>query len=904
MKISADCIEQDCGSQSDDGKDEKAQGVEIIVKYFPESTNSSHVAAVIFSTEMSWELVKENVLSKCGLTKNDAAVFSYIDDEMDEVMIDSDLEFHEALRVSSVTGNKLQLYVKANYPQRCNTQINSSWLKVSPPQVYQETEAEEFVFLNEKDNPVMLGKTTDDSEEQTPGKLDTSSEPPPWFVSYMNQFQEELTSKITKQVVRKVTKSLAGVRLMTQPECQKESNKSCESDTKHKDSPVHVGIICDSCKKVVQGIRFKCWNCPNYDLCEKCESLPNIHDEDHVFLNIKKPWEFLQLPQDRNKKYFRTKQQLINLVSSVNNSDRYNLHRNLESVARGGGHSKREKKVSKMMKKLEKYRFMDAYFLEDETIPDGTHLQPGTKFTKRWRVQNTGTKPWTADTVLKYCWGTMGLVPSGTKVSVPPLEAGEEGTLAVQFTAPLEPGHYQSHWRLYHHGRGFGHRMWCNIEVDQPIDLELPQKEAEEKHNDSHIAEILSSVEKKRESEPVIKPAVVSHTGTPNNTPFGTHPVTPNQIPSTPIDTPQCSHPGTPSQTPLDEEDSSSILSLCSSESDTEFVVVPMPPCFNLSKPFLTSDMWTSSLAEAEEKSQVSTNKTTNSILHPSESKTESVTNVDDDVSYFLMEDITTSFKTGVENKQQEELLGHRVTSMPDFDNPALNIIENQVSENSNLSQTVPVNITVERTGAGASENQGKLMEDTEDKHDREQLPDKISVAEAKSDVKVLPLGQNPTISSTEKSVQVLPEALVMGALSAAASVYNTARAVFTGTNQSVEHLWTPPSQNWPTQPPAQPLTPMIQLGEMGFFNQALNQKLLQKHSGDLNAVISELVSLEDNEWFQHRHIQQSHPSARRTGSDRRPRRTRIIYNSHVQSLQPNQQSSFQDSFTNQIDFD
>ncbi|XP_076351024.1 uncharacterized protein LOC143247215 isoform X4 [Tachypleus tridentatus] len=898
MKISADCIDQDCGSQSDEGQDEN--GVEIIVKYFPENTNSSHVAAIIFSTEMSWEVVKKNVLSKCGLTEMDAAVFSYIDDEMDEVMIDSDLEFHEALRVSSVTGNKLQLYIKANYSQRCNTEVNSSLLEVSPPKVCQDTE--EFVILNPKDNPVMVGKTNDDSvnvpnakkEEHLPGKLDTSPEPPPWFVLYMNQFQEELTSKITKQVVRKVTKSLAGVRLMTQPESQKESNKSCENDTKHKDSPVHVGIICDSCKKVVQGVRFKCWNCPNYDLCEKCESLPNIHDEDHLFLNIKKPRELFQLPQDRNKKYFRTKQQLLNLVSTTNICDRYNLHRNLESVARGSGQSKREKKVSKMMKKLEKYRFMDAYFLEDETIPDGTRLQPGTKFVKRWRVQNTGTKPWTAGTVLKYCWGTMGLVPSGTKVSVPPLEPGEEGTLAVQFTAPLEPGHYQSHWRLYHHGRGFGHRMWCKIEVDKLNNLEPTQKETQEKRDVSHIADVLSNVEKKRENEPVIKPAVVSHTGTPNNTPFGTHPVTPNQIPSTPIETPQCSHPGTPSQILLDEEESSSIVSLCSSESDTEFVVVPMPPCFNLSKPFLTSDMWTSSFAvEAEEKNQVSTNKTSISIVCPSESKMETVTNEDDHISYFVMEDKTMSLKTGVEDKLQEELLCHHVTSVPDSDDPDINIIKNQVLENTNLSQSVPVNIIVEKVGDTASKNQGEA---TKDKHNQEQQPDTTVAAK----VKVLP----SSTSSTEKSIQVLPEALVTGALSAAACICNTARAVFTGMNESAEQSWTSLPQNWPPQLPAQPLTPMLQLGEMGFFNQELNQQLLHKHGGDLNAVISELINLEDNEWFQHRHVQQSHLSTRRMGPDRRSRRTRVIYNSHNQFLQSNQQSWVQDSSTSQIKFD
>ena len=41
---------------------------------------------------------------------------------------------------------------------------------------------------------------------------------------------------------------------------------------------------------------------------------------------------------------------------------------------------------------------MDAEFIKDQSIPDGTHLQPGTKFVKKWQVRNTGTHPWAEDT--------------------------------------------------------------------------------------------------------------------------------------------------------------------------------------------------------------------------------------------------------------------------------------------------------------------------------------------------------------------------------------------------------------------------------------------------------------------------------------------------------------------------
>ncbi len=47
---------------------------------------------------------------------------------------------------------------------------------------------------------------------------------------------------------------------------------------------------------------------------------------------------------------------------------------------------------------------MDAEFVEDVTFPDGSHVQPGTKFVKRWLLMNTGTHAWSASTkVMSIC---------------------------------------------------------------------------------------------------------------------------------------------------------------------------------------------------------------------------------------------------------------------------------------------------------------------------------------------------------------------------------------------------------------------------------------------------------------------------------------------------------------------
>uniref|UniRef100_A0A3B5A9W6 NBR1 autophagy cargo receptor b n=1 Tax=Stegastes partitus TaxID=144197 RepID=A0A3B5A9W6_9TELE len=110
---------------------------------------------------------------------------------------------------------------------------------------------------------------------------------------------------------------------------------------------------------------------------------------------------------------------------------------------------------------------MMATFL-DENLPDGTRLRPATKFIKYWKMRNTGTISWGADTKLKFMWGNLA-VGSGDRwreVSVPFLQPGQIGIVSVALCAPVVEGSYTSHWRLAHAGEQFGPRVWCSIMVD------------------------------------------------------------------------------------------------------------------------------------------------------------------------------------------------------------------------------------------------------------------------------------------------------------------------------------------------------------------------------------------------------------------------------------------------------
>lgn len=52
---------------------------------------------------------------------------------------------------------------------------------------------------------------------------------------------------------------------------------------------VHANVTCDGCNCAIRGYRYKCIECPDYDLCFSCE-MKKIHG-DHMMLRIVKPLE-------------------------------------------------------------------------------------------------------------------------------------------------------------------------------------------------------------------------------------------------------------------------------------------------------------------------------------------------------------------------------------------------------------------------------------------------------------------------------------------------------------------------------------------------------------------------------------------------------------------------------------
>ena len=60
---------------------------------------------------------------------------------------------------------------------------------------------------------------------------------------------------------------------------------------------VHRGVSCNSCNAhPIRGVRYRCANCVDYDLCEACETL-QMHPRTHIFYKIRVPAPYLGNPR-------------------------------------------------------------------------------------------------------------------------------------------------------------------------------------------------------------------------------------------------------------------------------------------------------------------------------------------------------------------------------------------------------------------------------------------------------------------------------------------------------------------------------------------------------------------------------------------------------------------------------
>jgi len=106
----------------------------------------------------------------------------------------------------------------------------------------------------------------------------------------------------------------------------------------------------------------------------------------------------------------------------------------------------------------------NSAYVADVTIPDGTTIKAGEKFTKTWKIYNSGSCAWTTSYKIAFDSGeAMGGATTVLSAAVP---AGQQADISVQLTAPNTNGTFRGNWRMQNaSGVGFGNVVYVEIKV-------------------------------------------------------------------------------------------------------------------------------------------------------------------------------------------------------------------------------------------------------------------------------------------------------------------------------------------------------------------------------------------------------------------------------------------------------
>ncbi|XP_075702937.1 next to BRCA1 gene 1 protein isoform X2 [Rhinoderma darwinii] len=444
----------------------------------------------------------------------------YIDEDNEEVSVNSQGEYEEALKIAVNQGGILRMNVYEKQQQPSQTVRNRQLMEASEcgsiredrmPMMHQclvarsaapESQTEEISTVAREELCQIDGGGSlqaawfinyiQTEQPNTTTDIVCPQAPPDWFTSYMDRFKEQ----IVHETVEKVTQIMRD-RLSQSQDWMSDSSSS-SAPTQEPERETSMGslydwlLACTNCKKRIVGIRYQCSTCSSFSICEQCEVEGCDHDPNHLFLKMRRPvepcveehhpppsfsMEEVRFQKHMHKTFLKAEKQRLRAEKRQRKAEvkelekQLKLHRRIHrwhslDSPQPLPDSPQSPLVIPMEPCSQFIPTFSAVFV-DENLPDGTHLQPGTRFIKHWRMKNTGNVKWNLDTKLKFMWGNLTLSSSCRKEApVPSLLPGQMGVLSVEFVAPALEGTYTSHWRLAHKGEQFGPRIWCSIIVD------------------------------------------------------------------------------------------------------------------------------------------------------------------------------------------------------------------------------------------------------------------------------------------------------------------------------------------------------------------------------------------------------------------------------------------------------
>ncbi|TKA78763.1 hypothetical protein B0A55_04118 [Friedmanniomyces simplex] len=279
----------------------------------------------------------------------------------------------------------------------------------------------------------------------------------------------------------------------------------------------HSGIYCDgplcsgkAAQSYITGVRYKCAVCHDTDFCAACEAIPaNHHNRTHPLIKFKMPVRNVSIttenedvrgnvrmmgdrraePAQKSAATETTPVQQANAATQVQTMAEIKpteIKQEIKEEAQPIPVIKSEEPKSPLAEMPVLTSKLNAHFVQD-SIADGTVMQPGARFTQIWTIKNPGPFAWPSGCSVRYVGGDNMLnVDNGHPAPVSDIadatesnvvgrevQVGEEVAFKVVLKAPVRTGKCISYWRVKAaDGTPFGHRLWCDVAVKTP---EVPQ---------------------------------------------------------------------------------------------------------------------------------------------------------------------------------------------------------------------------------------------------------------------------------------------------------------------------------------------------------------------------------------------------------------------------------------------
>ncbi|XP_027885999.1 NBR1 autophagy cargo receptor a isoform X3 [Xiphophorus couchianus] len=399
--------------------------------------------------KLEWESVEAWIKASFGINHFQV---KYFDEDNEEICINSQDEYEEAIKSAEKQGNQLHMNVYKMKGQACGGPLKAEVkelkgdLRPAPPYPSR-------VKAVDKGTQITPERESGAVKENKGNKPDDDP-PPMWFRSYMEKFKDE----VVKEVVERMCNDFSGQC------CTHKSSDGLQEDIRVIEGPIgprpgpstsngSLGYTpnCSTCNKLTSEGAYKCSVCPSCILCEMCR---HSHDPSHSLVRTKTPLSIpehgmsgeFRFPRRGDRTVRKAERQRLKAERRQLKAEVKEIKKKLRLEKRGmqwsGPCTSDRASLANMASTSTQFPAlpppaasesasgpatdpghipapvpdpqasspegpgvshtslvptMAALFL-DENLPDNTRLEPGTKFIKYWKMKNSGTISWTSET--------------------------------------------------------------------------------------------------------------------------------------------------------------------------------------------------------------------------------------------------------------------------------------------------------------------------------------------------------------------------------------------------------------------------------------------------------------------------------------------------------------------------